>query len=387
MTADAFSHHMRAVAVELCGAINKQLSSQKELRFGSHGSVSVDLEKGTFYDHQEANGGGVLDLIAKYTGNSGAAAVQWMRDRGYDIEDRGLPQPRQSAGAAQGGGAEGQRKDGPRLDPNGNWLPNRVPDHGRLTKAYDYRDAEGRLAYQVCRYDWTVPVETNPKGHEKTFVQRRPDASKKNGWAYSMEGQTWLPYRLPELIEDVAQGYEICIVEGEKKVDMMRELGIPATCNHGGAGKFPEELAQWFKGARVALLPDNDEAGRKHIDLVGRRLEGVAKTIRVLELPDLPEKGGIDDWLPKGGSAEKLYDLLATRARPFSAEPFKSAFGAVPWLEFGKPGPSYEYLIKGVLTKGEQSMLLGESQSGKSFLAIDIAMAVARGVEWFGRKS
>ena len=387
MTADAFSHHMRAVAVELCGAINKQLSSQKELRFGSHGSVSVDLEKGTFYDHQEANGGGVLDLIAKYTGSSGAAAVQWMRDRGYDIEDRGMPSPRQSAAASTNTAADGQRKDGPRLDPNGNWLPNRVPDHGRLTKAYDYRDAEGRLAYQVCRYDWTVPVETNPKGHEKTFVQRRPDASKKNGWAYSMEGQTWLPYRLPELIEDVAQGYEICIVEGEKKVDMMRELGIPATCNHGGAGKFPEDLAHWFKGARVALLPDNDEAGRKHIDLVGRRLEGVAKTIRVLDLPDLPEKGGIDDWLPNGGSAEKLYDLLATRARPFSAEPFTSAFGAVPWLEFGKPGPSYEYLIKGVLTKGEQSMLLGESQSGKSFLAIDMAMAVARGIDWFGRKS
>lgn len=386
---DQFAKHARAVATDLYGEANKQLSSKEELRFGKHGSVSVDLKTGRFYDHEAKEGGGVLWAIERVTGQTiaGGRAVEWMRQNGYDIEDRGMPQPRQSAAASGNSGGDGQRKDGPRLDPNGNWLPNRVPDHGRLTKAYDYRGPDGQLAYQVCRYDWTVPVETNPKGHEKTFVQRRPDASKKNGWAYSMEGQTWLPYRLPELIEDVAQGYEVYLVEGEKKVDMLRDLGVPATCNHGGAGKFPEDLAHWFKGARVVLLPDNDEAGRKHIDLIGRRLEGVAKTIRVLELPDLPEKGGIDDWLPNGGSAERLYDLAATRARPFTAEPFKSAFGAVPWLEFGKPGPSYEYLIKGVLTKGEQSMLLGESQSGKSFLAIDMAMAVARGIDWFGRKS
>jgi hypothetical protein len=379
---DQFAKHARAVAHDLFGDPNKQLSTKRELRFGKHGSVSVDLETGQFYDHEQKDGGGVLWAIERVTGQTvaGGKAVEWMRQNGYDIEDRDLPPVRDQ-------GTDASRRDGPRLDPNGNWIPNRVPDHGRLTKAFDYQDDNGNLAYQVCRYDWEVDPAVNPKGHEKTFVQRRPDSSKKNGWAYSMEGQTWLPYRLPELIEDISQGYEVYIVEGEKKVDMLREIGVPATCNHGGAGKFPVELADWFKSARVVLMPDNDEAGRKHMDLVGRRLEDVAKSIRILDLPDVPEKGGVDDWLPAGGNAEKLYDLAATKARPFTAEPFKSAFGAVPWLDFGKPGPTYEYLIKGVLTKGEQSMLLGESQSGKSFLAIDIAMAVARGADWFGRKT
>src|SRR5690606_37475115 len=56
------------------------------------------------------------------------------------------------------------------------------------------------------------------------------------------------------------------------------------------------------------------------------------------------------------------------------------------WQDVDAPGAQYEYLIKGVLTQNEISMLLGESQSGKSFLAIDIDMAVARGVPWFGHR-
>lgn len=392
---DRFSHHAAAVARELWGEENRQLSSAEELRFGRQGSISVALKTGQFFDHQEGEGGGVLWAIEHVTGQTvaGGHAINWMRSNGFDIEDTNPPpRPANSSGGA-------------RLDPDGNWLPQRVPDHGRLTKTYDYRDANGDLSYQVCRYDWTVDPAVNQKGHEKTFVQRRPDASKRNGWAYKMEGVEWLPYRLPELLEDVAEGCTIFVVEGEKKVDMLRDLGIPATCNHGGAGKFPEELVQHFKGADVVLMPDNDPQardkhgnlrthsdgrpvfpGKDHMDLVGRRLEGTAKRIRTLELPGLPEKGGVDDWLPAGGTAEQLYEL-AEQARPFEAAPFESIFGAVPWDQLDAPGPAHEYLIKGVLTRGEQSMLLGESQSGKSFVAVDMAMAVARGIDFFGRRT
>lgn len=373
--ADKFAHHAAAVARELLGDPNKQLSSKDELRFGKHGSLSVDVKTGQFYDHEQGEGGGVLWFIERTTGQpvAGGKAVEWMRQNGFDVEDD-RPAPVARTGS------------GPRLDPAGNWLPQRVPDHGRLTKTYDYTDASGRLVYQVCRYEWTVDPSVNAKGREKTFVQRVPDSKKPGGWSYSTKGVTWLPYRLPELVEDVASGFPIFVVEGEKKVDMLREIGVPATCNHGGAGKFPEELAQHFKDARVVILPDNDEAGRAHADLIGRRLECTARSILTLDLPGLPPKGGIDDWLPSGGSAEQLYDLMDAAARPFEAQPFASRFQAVEWQDFDAPGPTYEYLVKGVLTRGEMSMLLGESQSGKSFVAIDIAMAVARGTDFFGHK-
>ena len=375
---DQFARHAAAVGRELFGEPNKQLSSADELRFGSHGSLSIDLKKGTYFDHSEGKGGGVLALIERETGRSNGEAVEWLRERGFDIEDRNDGY----RGSAQHGS---NRNAGPRLDRHGNWLPNRVPDHGELTKSYDYLDENGKLAYQVCRYDWTVPQEQNPKGHEKTFVQRKPDPAKKNGWSYEVKGTTPLPYRLPELLEDISEGSEIFIVEGEKKVDMLRELGVPATCNSGGAGKFPEEIVVWFTGAKVTILRDNDDAGLKHRGVVGNKLMGFAQRIRTLDIPDLPPKGGVDDWLPNGGSAEKLYEL-AKGAKVFEPVPYESRFGAVKWLDLDAPGPTYEALIKGVLTKGELSLLLGESQSGKSFLAIDIAMSVARGIPWFGKR-
>lgn len=371
---DKFAHHAAAVARELLGDHNKQLSSQSELRFGKQGSLSVDVKTGQFFDHQEKTGGGVLWFIERETGHSvaGGHAVEWMRSNGFDVEDDRPPPVRSG--------------NGPRLDPDGNWLPQRVPDHGRLTKTYDYRDTEGQLRYQVCRYDWIVAPSVNPKGREKTFVQRVPDAAKPGGWSYKTKGVTWLPYRLPELVQDVANGRPIFIVEGEKKVDMLREIGVPATTNHGGAGKFPEDLAIYFSDAQVVVLPDNDTPGHDHAGLIARRLEGVARSIKVIDIPGLPPKGGVDDWLPAGGSAEALYDLLDSAARPLEAAPFRSSFGAVQWADFDAAGQTYDYLIKGVLTRGEMSMLLGESQSGKSFLAIDIAMAVARGTGFFGHK-
>lgn len=68
--------------------------------------------------------------------------------------------------------------------------------------------------------------------------------------------------------------------------------------------------------------------------------------------------------------------------------PYRSRFGAIPWSERNAPRTSkHEWLIKNVLTRGEQGMLVGASQSGKSFLAIDIAFAVATGESWFGNKT
>jgi hypothetical protein len=59
---------MEAVARALLGAPNEALSNTRELRFGSRGSVSVDCAKGTFFDFESNEGGGVLDLIEQRVG-------------------------------------------------------------------------------------------------------------------------------------------------------------------------------------------------------------------------------------------------------------------------------------------------------------------------------
>jgi hypothetical protein len=372
--ADEFAQYAGAVARDLYGEPNAHLSNQKELRFGKNGSMSVDLERGTFYDHSEKQGGGVLWAIGQATGRTGAGAVEWMREKGFDIEDR-RPAPPPSAYAKDARPATGGS--------SGEWTPPGIPDHAALTAAYDYRDADGKLVYQVVRYDWTDP--DNPKGHSKDFRQRRPDPSKKGGWSWKVRGLEPLPYRLPELRKAVADGLLVFVTEGEKAADRLIALGIPATTNSGGAGKFPEALVEHFRGAKVIILPDNDTAGEEHLKLVGSRLLDVATSVKSLTLPGLPPKGDVVDWLDAGGDVEALYDLSA-RAVPFEPVPFESRFRAVTWQDLDEPGPAYEHLVKGVLTRGEMSMTAGASGSGKTFLILELAMCVARGVPFFGNR-
>ena len=38
-------------------------------------------------------------------------------------------------------------------------------------------------------------------------------------------------------------------------------------------------------------------------------LHGIAKAIKVVDLPGVPEKGDLSDWLDQGGTRDKLSDL------------------------------------------------------------------------------
>jgi hypothetical protein len=113
----------------------------------------------------------------------------------------------------------------------------------------------------------------------KKYVQRHKDSS--GQYIYSIKGIRQVPYRLPEIIESIAQEKTIFITEGEKCADAVVALGAPATCNAMGAGKWPDELTPHFAGAEVIILPDNDKIGREHANLVASKLQGTAKQIRI----------------------------------------------------------------------------------------------------------
>ena len=70
-------------------------------------------------------------------------------------------------------------------------------------------------------------------------------------------------------------------------MENLAKLGIVATCNAGGAGKWKGEHAAHLKGADVVIIPDNDPAGQEHAKTVATSLTGVAKRVRILELPNL----------------------------------------------------------------------------------------------------
>ena len=172
----------------------------------------------------------------------------------------------------------------------------------RITATYDYTDRDGALLFQVVRY--------TPKG----FRQRRPDG--KGGWIWNLQGVRRVPYHLPELIS-ADPSEPVYVVEGEKDSDRLRSLGLTATCNPGGAGKWRTEYNRFFQDRNVIIVPDNDEPGRKHADEVKEALTGVARSIVTVELPGLGPKQDVSDWLAAGHDKGELLDLVE-RARAYT---------------------------------------------------------------------
>lgn len=186
-----------------------------------------------------------------------------------------------------------------------------------------YTDEAGAVLFHVERYEYRYPdgsfVINKDDKRKKTFIQKRPDPNKPGECIYNVDGVRIVPYRLPELTEAIANDQFIVIVEGEAKVEFLRTWNIPATCNAMGAGKWKPEHSEFLRGADVVIVPDNDEAGRNHAELIGASLQGIAKSVRVLDLRDIGPRQDIIDWAKRGGTVEQLHDLIAREARPWTA--------------------------------------------------------------------
>jgi DNA primase len=160
-------------------------------------------------------------------------------------------------------------------------------------ETYSYPNADNVLAFQTQRVQFQLPdgsfVLTKQGKPKKTFWQRRPNPQRPGDFIYDLDGVELVPYRLPELIKAVAAEQRIFIVEGERKVDLLREMGAAATGCPMGAGKWPENFCTYFAGADVAIVPDNDKPGSDHAHDVARKLHN-ARSIKIVELPGLTPK-------------------------------------------------------------------------------------------------
>jgi hypothetical protein len=186
---------------------------------------------------------------------------------------------------------------------------------------FPYHDEAGNVLFVVERFELQGAdggfVLKDDKC-DKTFAQKRPDPDLPGQWNYDVKGVRVVLYRLPELIEAVANGRTICIPEGEAKVDLLQSWNVPATCNAGGAGKWKAEHSEYLRGADVVVVADNDQKGRQHAEQVAASLHDIAASIRMLELPGLAPKGDIIDWHEAGGTVEQLHALIASEARTWS---------------------------------------------------------------------
>lgn len=163
---------------------------------------------------------------------------------------------------------------------------------------YVYTDNAGQPLYKVVRTK------------NKRFSQHRFELGQ---WIKGLKNGTTgqllvklVPYNLPK----VQTAQMVLIVEGEKDVETANKLGLVATCNNGGACNWPDGISHYFEGKDICIVPDNDEAGRKHAHVVANKLWGTAKSIRILELSGLDERADLTDWVNTGHTAEELRQLI-----------------------------------------------------------------------------
>lgn len=239
----------------------------------------------------------------------------------------------------------------------------KIPEsHARIVATFDYINAEGGLIFQACRYN------------NKSFRLRRPEGN--GNWIWNVKGIELIPYNLPEVIDSET----VFICEGEKDCDTLAKIGLTATCNPMGAGKWRSEFNQYFRGKDVVILPDNDKPGHDHADNVARNVSEVAKSVKVVNLPGLSEKGDVSDFLAAGNTKDAL--LEEVNKTPIQRN------GALARLKTARELVRQEYpdpkwAVPGILPEG-LNILGGKPKYGKSIMALNICMAITTGVKVFG---
>jgi 5S rRNA maturation endonuclease (ribonuclease M5) len=218
-------------------------------------------------------------------------------------------------------------------------------DKSQFAAEYNYTDETGGFLFQVVRLQ--------PKG----FRQRRRE---ENGdWTWGVGNTRRVLYRLPEVLSPDAKSILIC--EGEKDCETARAMGIVATTNSGGAGKWREEYSEHLSGKETTIIADADEPGRKHAQLIAESLHGKAASVRLLEMPGAKD---LSEWVDRGGTREALQELiaLAPECKPrVKSAPGQNGFRLVPLGELlDRPQTETEWVWSERLAVGTVSLVVAK---------------------------
>ena len=163
-------------------------------------------------------------------------------------------------------------------------------------RIWDYPDREGNPLVRIIRID-------DGKGGKPKRWQEHWNGKR---WVKGLKGvkREDIPvYRYAEIKEAIRQGRTIFVVEGEPCADALWNLGLSATTNIGGSGKWqPSDTADLTAVAKIVLCPDRDKPGMKHMESIAEEFPEAQWLYPFPNSPlwkNLPKSQGADiaDWI------------------------------------------------------------------------------------------
>lgn len=304
-----------------------------------HESLSLELGRGLWKCHAGCGEGGLLDFEMRFSGTDRATAYAEI------ARVLGLETP--------------------------NPVFSEAPE-----AIYAYPDASGLVVFQKLRYPG------------KRFSQRSKDADGR--WQHRLPPGLKPLYNLPQVI--TANVVVVC--EGEKDADNVNALNlaqydeksfcrVAATTNFDGAAKWDARYSPYCAGKLALIFPDNDPIGKRHAQMVAESVSAYAHAVRVIELPGLPDKGDVSDYLKEHTGAELWAEIQ--RAKNWQPAKRELLVSAPAFLEHS--AAELEYIVEGVIQRGANGFIVAEPKVGKSWAAVDLALAIATGQPWLGFKT
>ena len=332
-------------------------TSSKEFRWGRKGSMCLNLTDGTFYDHEAGVGGGVIDLIKHLNQDVNTVLKQFGHDLALHSNDSLI----------SGFG------DSPVTKPKGN-----ARSFSREQMVDLYRQAIVKLKYadnfMVLRFPEGHAIKQKyapfTLGIDGTWSLKRPDSP-----------------LMPIYHTNDCPDKPIVINEGEKACKGCESIvkGKLDSCTwHGGVNSWKK--ADWtpILHREVWIFPDNDKAGKDCADEIAEHLrkEG-CRRVKIIQPPkDFKEKDDLFDAHESGyfASCDDFISFVNNQKEKLPKGALRFERADFVLSQVSNP----DWLITDVFERNRLITVFGEPKSGKSFISIAMACAVARGSEFYG---
>lgn len=321
------------VGLHLLGKPTKQTSM--EYRWGTNGSWCLNLETGLFFSFELDEGGGVIWLIDHFNQNRN------------DILNMYNPE---------------------------------VHQEQKTYKQYTYVQMQ-ELAKQseiILKYTNNFVVMRFPATH---FIKQKYAP-------FCKEGEAWYlkrPEGLMPIYYKEADG-AIIINEGEKATIGCNQLyDGPTATWHGGVNSWKKANWSPIFNKNIIIWPDNDEAGFKCANELSEYLTENNCKVQIAKIPkSFNDK---DDLYDAYKRADYNKDTFKEYLESSVSKPQKPSLVLRKISDLIANIQEPEWIIEDIMEKDSVIDIYGAPKSGKSFIAIDMALCSSLGIPWQTHKT